>query len=322
MDPKVSICVPVYNAEKYLRKALDSIVNQTYPYHEVIVSDNASTDNSYNIAQEYAGPKVKIVRNDKNLYGIKNYNKLINMAQGDLIALYHSDDMYEPTIVEEEVKEFIRHPQLGAVFTAAYMIDENDAIIGEYFLDERLKHCDMIDFNMGLLSFLECGRCSFLFPTSMVPKKIYDAVGPFTTEFSYAADHDMHYRIMVKAPVIIIDKKLFKYRRYKEQSSATSIQKGRKPNEIFHLFNKFLKSPALTIKIDRKLLSLIKRDEKQDYYTCAVNSLKRNDIKYAEEMLCNAVKINPGLFDCIINAAIRAGKTALLAPLLIALKGK
>jgi glycosyltransferase involved in cell wall biosynthesis len=316
MTPKVSICIPVYNTDKYLRKTLESIVGQTYPYHEILISDNASTDNSLKIAEEFIGPKVKVLRNKTTIDGLSNYNKLIEAAEGDLIALFNSDDVYGPTIIEEEVAQFIAHPELGAVFTTADLIDENDEIIGEYFLDEKLARADTIDFDLGLASFIESGKCSFLFPSAMVPKKVYGIVGPFTWDFQYAQDHDMHYKILEKFPVKIIPKKLMKYRRHKDQSSNQKVKKGVVPNEIFKLFNKYLKSSALRSKINDKVLHHTKQAEKDDFYKCALNALNDNRSVDAKTYIYNAAAIFRNPFDALVKHAVDSGNFRLVHMLL------
>src|SRR3990170_7727880 len=101
----VSICIPTYNSARYLRQCLDSIASQTYKNVEVIISDNASTDDTVSIINEYMnkyGFKLNI--NPVNIGACANFNKLISLARGKYIAIYHADDVYEQTIVEESVR--------------------------------------------------------------------------------------------------------------------------------------------------------------------------------------------------------------------------
>lgn len=101
---KVSICIPTYNSVKFLHLMLDSIVEQTYKNIEVIISDNASTDNTVAFAQEYCDKyKWNFYQNEVNIGAGANFNKLIELTTGDYIAIYHADDVYHPTIVEESI---------------------------------------------------------------------------------------------------------------------------------------------------------------------------------------------------------------------------
>lgn len=95
---KISYVMPVYNGEKFIKKALESILKQKVKPFEIIIIDDNSTDNSYSILKEYAKKhyNIKILRNKKNLGEAKSTAKLIDMARGDFIKILHQDDgLYE-----------------------------------------------------------------------------------------------------------------------------------------------------------------------------------------------------------------------------------
>ena len=97
MAVKVSIIVPVYNVEKYLRKCLDSLVNQTLKDIEIICINDGSTDDSLNILQEYAREHHNVVVIDQENQGVSiARNNGINKAQGDYIGFVDPDDWVEP----------------------------------------------------------------------------------------------------------------------------------------------------------------------------------------------------------------------------------
>src|SRR5262245_40453342 len=91
----VSIVVPVYNGARYLRESLDSILGQTYPHTEVLVMDDASTDETPQVLASY-GDRVRVHRQpwNRGIYG--NANDGIALARGEYIAVYHGDDVYDP----------------------------------------------------------------------------------------------------------------------------------------------------------------------------------------------------------------------------------
>ena len=105
-EHKVSIGIPVYNGEKYLRKRLDSIINQTFTNYEIIISDNASIDSTSKICEEYIKkcPKIKYIRQKINFGAIHNFNFLINEAKGEYYIAAAVDDLWEPTFLEKNVK--------------------------------------------------------------------------------------------------------------------------------------------------------------------------------------------------------------------------
>lgn len=92
--PLVSILIPVYNREDMLKRAVDAALNQTYDNIEVIISDNASTDNTWEVCLDYAkkDKRVKVFRNEKNLGPVLNWKCCIDRATGELGKILFSDD--------------------------------------------------------------------------------------------------------------------------------------------------------------------------------------------------------------------------------------
>ena len=110
-EPLVSIIVPVFNGERYLRESLDSILGQTYPRTEVLVMDDASTDGTPRILASYGNNvRYRRQRENRGIYG--NSNDGIAVARGELVAVYHADDVYLPTVVEREVRFLLDHPEV------------------------------------------------------------------------------------------------------------------------------------------------------------------------------------------------------------------
>ena len=112
-EPLVTIGIPTYNSERYIKPCLESILRQTYSNLEIIVSDNGSADDTEKMVFSYKDPRIKFNKNPENLYCYGNYNVIIGLAKGELVAIYHSDDVYESSIVEKEVEFLQNHPGAG-----------------------------------------------------------------------------------------------------------------------------------------------------------------------------------------------------------------
>ena len=227
--PFVTIGVPTYNSERYLRDCLDSILKQTYSNFEIIVSDNGSTDNTEKIVFSYNEPKIKFNKNADNLYCYGNYNKIISLAKGELITFYHSDDMYDSYIVEKEVEFLQKHSEIAAVFTEADLINPVNSIIGELISPRKFLKKEILNFNAAYGGFLEFG--DFLIcPSAMFVKKIFCDVGLFKEEnflkgekqFT-ACDLEMWLRILQKYHIGILHKKLMFYRMHSQQGSFKTL---------------------------------------------------------------------------------------------------
>lgn len=124
--PLVSVCVPVWNREKFLAATLDSVLGQSYTELEVLVLDNASTDFSVDIACAYAArdSRVRVVRNESNIGGMPNYRRLLQLATGDYIKFCNSDDLLSPSVVGRLV-DGLENPGVGIAFARQMWVDEN-----------------------------------------------------------------------------------------------------------------------------------------------------------------------------------------------------
>src|SRR5262249_35290997 len=129
-QPLVSVCMSAYNVERFVGTALRSVLAQTYSPVEVIFIDNGCVDATYEAARAVADERVRFERAMPNMGGYQGMNKAVEMARGDLIAIYHSDDFYEPNILEKEVAFLQAHPEVGAVFCMDHFMDEGGRIFG------------------------------------------------------------------------------------------------------------------------------------------------------------------------------------------------
>jgi len=100
---KVSIGMPVYNGAVYIREALDSLLVQSFENFELIISDNASTDDTQSICEEYvrSDPRIRYVRQKKNLGAAKNFHYVLDLAKSDYFMWAAADDYWMPTFIEE-----------------------------------------------------------------------------------------------------------------------------------------------------------------------------------------------------------------------------
>ena len=145
--PLVSVIMSVYNGEKYLVQAIDSILNQTYQNFEFIIIDDCSTDNSSHILQEYAqkDSRIKIIKKEKNI-GIKGFIKNLNLgisiAKGKYIARMDADDISLPERFQKQVDFLENNPEITLVGAQLNLINEQNKITGEAIA--ALQHRDIV----------------------------------------------------------------------------------------------------------------------------------------------------------------------------------
>jgi len=124
---KISVAICTYNGEKYLKDQLDSIVNQTYKNIEIIITDDASTDNTIKIIKEFQKKYkfIKLYENKKNIGYVKNFERAINLSTGDYIALSDQDDYWMQNKLELLLNEIEKRDDSLLVYSDSMIVDEN-----------------------------------------------------------------------------------------------------------------------------------------------------------------------------------------------------
>lgn len=160
---KISIIVPVYNTEKYLRKCLDSLVNQTLKSMEVIVVNDGSTDNSQQIIQEYAHqfPSIKsFQKKNGGLSDARNFG--IDRAEGEFIGFVDSDDFVDPTMFEQMYELSQKH-NAEMVICDLEKVDENGTAFRQLMQSPQLPEKLILRENFTFFGEMECFACNKIF---------------------------------------------------------------------------------------------------------------------------------------------------------------
>ena len=125
--PKVTVGLPVYNGEKYVDQAIESVLGQTYEDFELVISDNASTDRTEEICRTYADrdPRVRYVRLERNIGGSPNHNRVFELARGEYFMWIGHDDTRSPEYLERCVAPLEADPSLAICYSQTKYIDEN-----------------------------------------------------------------------------------------------------------------------------------------------------------------------------------------------------
>lgn len=114
-EPLVSVCMPIYNDEKHIIKAIQSVLNQTYQNFEIIVCDNNSSDKTYDLVKSIKDPRIRLYKNKENTGFLLNSNKAWKLAKGKYIVTLHGDDAYNETYIENVVRIFKDHIKVGII---------------------------------------------------------------------------------------------------------------------------------------------------------------------------------------------------------------
>jgi len=269
--PEVSVIMPVYNGEKFLAQAIESVLNQNYQDLELVCVNDGSTDRSQEIIDSFFDPRLKsIVQENAGLPAARNIG--IKASSGSFIAFLDCDDIYLPFSVEKRVSYLSVSPERVFVHTDFIPIDESGNQIAD-----SLKQWRGIDPISGM-----CFKSLFLHGTAILPssvmmkKEIFDRVGLFDGSFLRAQDYDLWLRIAYHYPLFLLNECCVKYRVHSQSLSNLSLLGD------LHSARALLKAAANYSDIEKLIGALEMR--KRLYRACydvAYDSLKDGDLKAA-----------------------------------------
>jgi glycosyltransferase involved in cell wall biosynthesis len=137
--PSLSIGMPVFNGEKYIEKALDSILKQNYTDFELVISDNASTDHTQQICRAYANmdSRIRYYRNNRNFGAPRNFNRVFELSHGKYFKWAAYDDLLAPEYLEKCIGQLEMDPSIVVCHSKTARIDEKGVVVGNY--DHKMR---------------------------------------------------------------------------------------------------------------------------------------------------------------------------------------
>lgn len=191
MTPTISVCVPTHNRSAALARTLEAILGQTEQDFEIIVGDDASTDDTSEIVRRFGEPRIRYLRHPANLGIYANWNALVAEARGRYICIYHDHDTYLPTILQRSRALIERDPAIAFVHTAFVLVDREGTPI-----DVFTKDFDEVMEGRGLEEiFSKTTRSRICAASTMVRREAYAAAGPFDPRYGLGADRLMWLRL-------------------------------------------------------------------------------------------------------------------------------
>jgi glycosyltransferase involved in cell wall biosynthesis len=163
--PQVSIGIPLYNAERYIRPALEAIIVQTFTDFEVVISDNASTDGTPDICKEFVArdPRFRLFRNEKNLGAAYNFNRVFELSRAPLFRWAAYDDLMGPRALEVCVEALRRTPDAVLAYPRSVIIDEEGKWVEDYDEKYRLGEAESHRRFRHFLKIVETTNCHPIF---------------------------------------------------------------------------------------------------------------------------------------------------------------
>ena len=284
---KVSVVIPAYNRARFLPECLESVLGQTFRDFEILVIDDGSTDNTPEVVAAYCPPVRYVCQENQGM--IAAYNKGIELARGEYIAILDSDDVLLEDALRLRVDIMDRYPEVGFSYGQAHIIDEESRMLR---LRRRRSKGPFVWQGKEEIGRLLLGNyipCS----TVMIRRSCFEVVGLFDSTFRQGSeDFDMWLRLAKRYDVAYIDKPLAKFRVH-----AQTISAGRQVEEVEWAHDLIFQSIFNDAELGHLYRHLRAKAYFHLYCQLACIAIPRGDMRIARNYLIRALKIHPrGIF--------------------------
>ncbi|MFV0627471.1 MAG: glycosyltransferase family 2 protein [Alphaproteobacteria bacterium] len=266
--PKVSVLIPSYGSEKYIKTSIESILNQTYSNFELIILDDCSPDNSNEIIETFSDERISFYKNDRNLGISKSRNKLLELAQGKYIAIMDCDDISLPNRLEKEVTFMELNQNVSMIGAWGELFNNTEQRtffekIKRFVINLGLIWCQMK--NPTLEDMLQ-GNVMMHSSMMLRTKDMIEHNILYNEKYSPAEDFDIVKQAMFKGlKVANIQEVLFRYNLHGNNFSLQKKDKMRKVDEMvkrdvaIHLGKKYKKYPYFMVVLKKLRLKMFVR---------------------------------------------------------------
>jgi glycosyltransferase involved in cell wall biosynthesis len=230
VTPVVSVIMPTWNGERFLRPAIDSLLNQTFTDFELIVIDDGSTDRTPHILADYKDARLIVLTNEHNLGIAGATNRGLHAARGEYIALQDHDDISLPHRLQTQVEFLDSHSEISLVGSAATLINDDGVPYAEFPLP-----CEEIDIKWRLLFFGD----AFHYSSIMVRHGAMREIGGYGEDpaFRYSEAYDPFSRLAMCYRMANLPDKLLLWRRHPDATSLQNTPAQTRSGEIISLRN-------------------------------------------------------------------------------------
>lgn len=216
--PLVSVCLPVFNGERYLAEAISSIMAQTYGNFELLIFDDCSTDSSWSIQNSFDDPRIHLSRNNERLGPEGNWNRALAAASGKYVKLFHQDDLLAPDCLALEVAALESHPATVLAFCSRTIIRPD----GTRILDRLTPWVEgEVEGRTILQGCVRSGTNVVGEPSAVLFRAdVAREVGGFNGQIPYLIDLDYWVRLLEHGPAYCLKSSMVSFRISPTQWSA------------------------------------------------------------------------------------------------------
>lgn len=235
--PKVSICIPTFNAAEYLRQAVESVLVQSYQNLEIVIVDNCSTDHTVTLVEELirnSSRNIRFYKNDRNIGLVGNLNRCLEYAHGTYIKFLMADDLLLPGCLEQMAIGLDTNKSVALVASGRLIIDEH----GRELTISRYSNTNVVV--PGKQAITEClfGSNYIGEPTAVMFRQS-DVKGKFRENLPQVLDMDMWFRLLERGDLLYISEPLCAVRQHADQMTHANIHSGALVEDNIKLFEAY-----------------------------------------------------------------------------------
>jgi glycosyltransferase involved in cell wall biosynthesis len=232
--PAVSVCVPSYQGAAHIAATIESVLAQTFSDFELLIVDDDSRDQTPAVVARYPDPRIRFLRNERNLGPEGNWNRCLELARGRYFKLLPQDDLLGPDCLARQVGALEAHQsdRLALVFCARTIIDGNSrALMRRGY---RGRRGGVVSGRSVIRSCLRRGTNLIGEPASVLfPKDLARRVGGFDASIGYVVDLDYWFRLLLQGDAYYLPESLASFR---VSSGSWSVAIGMRQSEEFQKF--------------------------------------------------------------------------------------
>lgn len=241
--PTLSVALPNYNHGKFLPQCLDSILGQSAPPTEVVIVDDASTDNSVAVLEDYARryPAIRLLRNESNRGAVASFDRAIEAATSEYLVMAPADDVMRAGFLEKSLRALSRHPEAGACASICEYRDMTSGLTWQ--LGHSLGCLERYLSPEEMVETARRGELMVATSSMIVKRKDFLAVGKFRPDLAWHCDWFAYFTVAFRHGLCFVPEVLAEFRIYKTGYSGKGMRQPEKQRAVLRRLLETLELP-------------------------------------------------------------------------------
>lgn len=294
---KISVCIPTFNSELYIRDCIESVFAQRGSDFEVIVFDNASEDGTWEIIKSFSSPRLRAFRSDQNRGMAVNFNSALQEARGEYLKLLCSDDLLEPNALEVEASFLDQHPHASMVTSATNLIDRSGRMLGS---TRHFSELTMIDGSTLRMQSLVYGNIIGEPSAVLFRQAAWLNAGPFQDNLATLIDLEMWFRLSCQGPIGYLPQPLCRIRRHPLSMTSQFRKAGEVQDAVLRMTQSLLCDMQASPFIRRISIGKVAGSHLRH----ALYGIQRGFVKWPLSAMAKAFRIDPAFLGFLLYVTL------------------